>query len=620
MQGLLEGDQHWYDTLNEAIQRAPFQLRLLFATICGFGEVKDIPEQWFRYKDALSEDFVRQYSEDSGPQYALAEIGEFLNLFSRKDENIPTVSRTILGPVTSEEANSIKGASTNAEKAEVIADHFVQQFQINDIGNPSTENTVKTSIENFDPTAPTLKYRKVRLSEITEYIKNTKINKAPGIDGITNKMLKNLPLKILIKLANLYNYMFKLKYFPHCWKTARILPILNPGKDPTKPISYRPISLLPTLSKLGEKLILTRYLKHARRIRIPIPQQFGFTPKLSTTHQLLRVVEYILEGKSSKLITAAIFLDIAKAFDKVWTQGLIHKLISYNFPHYIIAIIQSYLQDRHFTVSVNNTDSTPRTISACVPQGGGILAPIIFLCFMNDIPKQKNITLSLYADDTAIIAQGKTPQEFVSALQSYIKNHEIWLTSWKIQLNVDKTEAIIFSRISNCPVVHLFGTPIPWKNEVKYLGVTLDRGLTFKSHIDRIREKFNDSFRRQYSLICRNSKLSLNNKLLIYLAYLRPILAYASPVWACTAKTHLHKLEVLENKTIRMITNARWYHRNTDLKIALNIPSLKEFIQKLARKFFNNIQNIDNSTLQKIPYYDGSLQTNRKRPRSILFR
>ncbi|GBN66558.1 hypothetical protein AVEN_110233-1 [Araneus ventricosus] len=81
MQGLLEGDQHWYDTLNEAIQtRAPFQLRLLFAMICGFGEVNDIPELWFRYKDALSEDFVRQYSEDSGPQYTLAEIEEFLKL------------------------------------------------------------------------------------------------------------------------------------------------------------------------------------------------------------------------------------------------------------------------------------------------------------------------------------------------------------------------------------------------------------------------------------------------------------------------------------------------------------------------------------------------------------
>ncbi|GBN24405.1 putative RNA-directed DNA polymerase from transposon X-element [Araneus ventricosus] len=222
-------------------------------------------------------------------------------------------------------------ASTNVEKAEVIADHFVNQFQINDIGNPSTENTVKTSIENFDTTVPTLKYRKVRLSEITEFIKSTKINKAPGIDGITNKMLKNLPLKILLKLANLYNYMFKLKYFPQCWKTARILPILKPGKDPTKPISYRPISLLSTLSKLGEKLILTRYLKHARRIRIPIPQQFGITPNLSTTHQLLRVVEHILEGKSSKLIIAAIFLDIAKAFDKCSSDRSISVLMSNSF-------------------------------------------------------------------------------------------------------------------------------------------------------------------------------------------------------------------------------------------------------------------------------------------------
>ncbi|GBO16153.1 hypothetical protein AVEN_54702-1 [Araneus ventricosus] len=83
MQGLLEGDQHWYDTLNEAIQtRAPFQLQLLFATICGFGEVNDIPELWFQYKDALSEDFVWQYSEGSGPQYALAEIKEFLKYYN----------------------------------------------------------------------------------------------------------------------------------------------------------------------------------------------------------------------------------------------------------------------------------------------------------------------------------------------------------------------------------------------------------------------------------------------------------------------------------------------------------------------------------------------------------
>ncbi|GBM53854.1 hypothetical protein AVEN_69297-1 [Araneus ventricosus] len=94
MQGLLEGDQHWYDTLNEAIQtRAPLQLRLLFATICGFVEVNDIPELWFRYNDSLCEDFVRQYSEDSGPQYALTEIEEFLKYYNLnlKELKLPTI-------------------------------------------------------------------------------------------------------------------------------------------------------------------------------------------------------------------------------------------------------------------------------------------------------------------------------------------------------------------------------------------------------------------------------------------------------------------------------------------------------------------------------------------------
>ncbi|GBM92525.1 RNA-directed DNA polymerase from mobile element jockey [Araneus ventricosus] len=167
--------------------------------------------------------------------------------------------------------------------------------------------------------------------------------------------------------------------------TARKRPILRPGKDPTHSVSYRPISLLPTLSKQGEKLILNRYLTYATKLRLPMPQQFGFTSQLSTTHQLLRVVEQIHEGKNSNLASAAIFSDIAKAFDKMWIEDLIHKLIAYKFPQYIVEIIQSYLAKRHFTFLVKNSDYTPRTLQTGVLQGG-ILAPIIFVLFMNDIP------------------------------------------------------------------------------------------------------------------------------------------------------------------------------------------------------------------------------------------
>ncbi|GBN80276.1 hypothetical protein AVEN_37043-1 [Araneus ventricosus] len=137
----------------------------------------------------------------------------------------------------------------------------------------------------------------------------------------------------------------------------------------------------------------------------------------------------------------------------------------------------------------------------------------------------------MYADDTALLAQGKTPSQALTPLQNYITKLEAWLIRWKIKLNVDYTEAILFFKQKNdWPKFNIYDTPVHWKNEVKYLGVILDKNLTFKSHTNHAREKFNKALRAEYSLICRNSSLSIDNKLLIYLAYLRPILAYASPI------------------------------------------------------------------------------------------
>ncbi|GBN69008.1 hypothetical protein AVEN_154469-1 [Araneus ventricosus] len=147
---------------------------------------------------------------------------------------------------------------------------------------------------------------------------------------------------------------------------------------------------------------------------------------------------------------------------------------------------------------------------------------------MNDIPQVRNIMNSLYADDTAILSQGKIPDKAIVPLQNYLKNLEAWLVRWKIKLNVDKTETILFNKKNDdWPKVKVCGTPIEWKKEVKYLGVVPDKQLNFRAHTSLIK--------RKYSLICRNSSLNLNNKVLIYLAYLKPILTYASPIcaWHC---------------------------------------------------------------------------------------
>lgn len=235
---------------------------------------------------------------------------------------------------------------------------------------------------------------------------------------------------------------------------------------------------------------------------------------------------------------------------------------------------------------------------------------------MNDIPQQKNITISLYADDTAILAQGKSPHHALDPLQTYISRLETWLVRWKIKLNVEKTEAIVFFKKRNqWPKITLYDTPIDWKNEVKYLGVILDNKLNFSTHVNKAIEKYNNAFRAQYSLICRNSTLSMKNKLIIYLTYLRPIITYASPIWASTTKTNLNKLQVLENKTLRMICNAKWYFRNTEIKIALNIPPLNKFIRKISEKFYLDLPNMQNPTIDNLPIYDPYDPSFRKRPR-----
>ncbi|GBM99666.1 RNA-directed DNA polymerase from mobile element jockey, partial [Araneus ventricosus] len=227
--------------------------------------------------------------------------------------------------------------------------------------------------------------------------------------------------------------------------------------------------------------------------------------------------------------------------------------------------------------------------------------------------------MSEFNQNTAILWQGKTPDKAIVPLQNYLKNLEAWLVRWKIKLNVDKTEAILFNKKNDdWPKVKVYGTPIEKKKEVKCLGVVVDKQLNFRALTSLMKEKYNKAFRAQYSLICRDSSLNLNNKVLIYLAYLRPILTYASPIWACTARSNLRSIQVLENKTLRMIANARWYHRNIDIRNALNVPSLHQFIQKLAKIFYGKLADINNPEITKIPVYDHNDKQSRKRPRMTI--
>ncbi|GFX63402.1 probable RNA-directed DNA polymerase from transposon X-element [Trichonephila clavipes] len=372
---------------------------------------------------------------------------------------------------------------------------------------------------------------------------------------------------------------------------------------------------LSTANKLAEKIISTRLNDFLETNKILIPEQHGFRSRLSTTHQLLRVVEYIKEGNNMGQCTAAVFLDIQKAFDRVWHTGLLFKLINYNIPTPLILLLKSYISNRTFTVKINRTYSQTRSISAGIAQGS-ILGPVLFNLYVNDILKSTKTMLCMYADDTAILSRHKNLNTLVENINEHLAHLEIWFSVWKIALNSSKTEAVFFSQRVPPPEITLQNQRIPWSHHTKYLGVYLDKTLTFRQHITQIRTKFKNVTHKYYSLICRKSNLSRRNKLLIYTLILKPLLTYAAPVWGHAARTNINLLESSQNLIIRQILDAHWYMRNIDLRRNFNIPTIRQTIRKISTKFFNTVDEHDCPSIQDIPNYYSHFSV--RRPRDVL--
>ncbi|GFY29226.1 RNA-directed DNA polymerase from mobile element jockey [Trichonephila clavipes] len=429
-------------------------------------------------------------------------------------------------------------------------------------------------------------------------------------------MVKHFPLKIILLLTFLINKILLLRHFPNNWKIALVFPIKKQGKNSKSPSSYRPIFLLSILSKITEHIILNRLRNFTDSINYINPNQYGFTRHLSTYHPLLRLTEKITSGFQRGRSTGAVFLDIQKAFDRVWVSGLIYKLITNNFPPALIHLVNSYLVNRSFQVIVNNTLSRTVFIKNGVTQGS-LLGPILFNIYINDIPSHPLTMTNIYADDTSISATYKNHLTITKALNAHLLLLEEFFNTWKIKINVDKTVAVLFTRRRKpCTPPTLYSTPLHWSQSTKYLGLVLEKNLTWKQHILHTRDKFRNAMRSLYPLICRNSHLNIYNKVLLYTAVLRPILAYGCPVWGYAANSNIKLLDNAQNALIRNITRAYRYNRNRNIYKVLKIPTFKAHIKKLGQKFFDNLPSINNVNIQNLENYDPNIY--KKRPRRIL--
>lgn len=514
---------------------------------------------------------------------------------SMEDNSVWTMVRALKADRTNNMPLNTKNGKvyTDEEKVKTFAETIEQQFLLNsEPKDPQSDYTIiSTNQEYFRNKEFPNTFQKVTTADIINIIKKLANRKAPGQDCISNVMIKHAPMKIIDQLKDIFNACLEIAYFPDIWKLAIVILFPKPHKNHLDPGNYRPISLLTTFSKILEKIIYKQLLPYLDFLP---SEQFGFRNNLSTTKQLIRIIEYVSQGIYKKEYTAILMLDIAKAFDKVWHEGLLYKLITNNIPKDFILLLKSYLAERTFQIKINHSLSNIKEIKAGVPQGS-ILGPILFLIYCYDFPINKtnrNSCTAFYADDTAILNRSLNPNKALKNIQNDIPEIETWCKTWKVKINATKSNLLLIKpkkhkhKLKTDTKIVLFNEEIPIKDEAKYLGVTLNKNLKWNKHITDVINKAKRAFHALKPIMSNKSKLMLKAKRNLYIQCIRPIISYASPAWATMNITQKRKLQTFQNKTLRHITGAPWFISNEIIRRDLKIEDILEHLSKLSVSFY----------------------------------
>jgi hypothetical protein len=495
-------------------------------------------------------------------------------------------------------------ARSNKEKADLFAYHLAEVFTPNDdLQDQQITNYLLANLPHTDP------IKLVSPQELWIAINNLNAKKTPGPDKITPRMLKEMPKKGIVMLMYLFNAVIRLSYWPKPLKYAEIILVPKPGKNLNDVTSYRPISLLSTISKLLEKLLKSRI---SPLLDVIPDHQFGFRQHHSTIQQCHRIIQVINKSLEDKKYCSTVFLDVRQAFDKVWHEGLLYK-IKHWLPSYF-KMFQSYLSDRLFRTNVSGETSEDHPIKSGVPQGS-VLGPLLYLLYTSDLPTSQHTITGTFADDTVILASHEDPYIASAQLQDNLVHIQNWTKKWKIRTNESKSTHVTFTlRKRQCPPVYLNNVLIPESQSARYLGLHLDKTLNWSEHIKKKKKQIDLRLKELYWLIGRRSRLPLENKLLIYKTVIKPIWTYGIELWGCASKSSINILQRAQSKILRVITNAPWYVTNFTLHTDFNIPFISEVITDKCNKYHDRLVNHTNPLVLPLLQHPGNRRLKRRWP------
>ncbi|XP_028166266.1 uncharacterized protein LOC114357040 [Ostrinia furnacalis] len=451
--------------------------------------------------------------------------------------------------------------------------------------------------------------------EIIRIIGSLKNSKSFGYDGIRTDILKGVAQLISSPLSYLINMSFEQGLFPKQLKRSIINPIFKKG-DRSDLNNYRPITLIPVISKVFEKAMFERLYNYITREKILKNEQFGFRKGFSTTLACFNLMKYVTESINDGVPLVAIFLDLSKAFDFVNHTKLLNKLHSYGIRGIANDWFTSYLSDRMQCTKINRLQNFYKKdfFSDCVindtgvPQGS-ILGPILFLLYINDLPDTIRHKCLLYADDTTILIKADKTYDLETEINNTIKTLMTWLDSNNMKINIDKTNRIHFKTTQSRDIklnIHYQNKSINEVETTKFLGVILDKHCTWKPHIDNVCNKLD-----RFVFVLKRLKYVSNNEAMMsaYYGYVSSILNYGIILWGNSVDSE--KVFKIQKKCMRAMCGAGYRDSCKPLfkklKIlplpCLYIKELCLFVKKHPDNFKTHEQVLEKTTRHKNRLY-----------------
>ena len=303
-------------------------------------------------------------------------------------------------------------------------------------------NPLLSCEHHLNPKHSSFKFSSILVQDVREAVNKVKTSKGFGIDGISSYFLKLLLSFIEHSLVLMLNKFLGTASFPDSWKSARVTPIFKDGKKDEKS-NYRPISILPVVSKLFERMVFNQLFRYLNSNSVLYKSQSDFRQFFSTTSFLLVNVNDWCKRIDTGHHIGSVFIDLKRAFETVDQSILCEKLIHYGIQHREIKWLRSYLSNRKQLCVVGGVNSEVNYVKVGVPQGS-CLGPLLFLVYVNDLPcSVKNSNVSMYADDTRISYKSNTLTQLNEAMNDDLISLEYWLKGNKISLNVTKTHTML---------------------------------------------------------------------------------------------------------------------------------------------------------------------------------